>query len=233
MFGPESTATGRPRTSVESRSPRRRVEPLRQASTGARRAAPRRPSGTPARHATTTSSAPERRVGDVARRRRQVDVARSAGCGPSRRSPRASAARARERHVVPRSASRRANAVPHAPPPTTTAVHERAPEVDRDRHALELEPLAQLVLDPVAVVARHEARVVDGEAEARRPRRDLRAVQQVQPACALRRRLARLLQLAEEAVQLGGRDAARVLVVELADLVEQARDARGRSSPRW
>ena len=41
-------------------------------------------------------------------------------------------------------------------------------EVDRDGDALDLEPLAQLVLDPVAVVARDQPRVVDEEAEARR-----------------------------------------------------------------
>jgi hypothetical protein len=36
-----------------------------------------------------------------------------------------------------------------------------AHEVDRDGHARELEALAELVLDPVAVVARCQARIVD------------------------------------------------------------------------
>src|SRR5204863_3129687 len=97
------------------------------------------------------------------------------------------------------------------------------PEVDRHRDALELVALAQLVLDPVAVVARHEAGIVDRDAEARRARSDLRAVEKVQPLAALRRRLARLAQLAEEAVQLGRRDPRRMLVEELRHLVEDAR----------
>src|SRR5919108_696838 len=50
-----------------------------------------------------------------------------------------------------------------------------AHEVDRHGHALELEVLAQPVLDPVAVVARDQARVVDEEAEARRADAGLRA----------------------------------------------------------
>src|SRR5947208_1652682 len=53
-------------------------------------------------------------------------------------------------------------------------------EVDRDRYALEAELVAQPVLDPVPVVARDEARVVDDEPEARRARLDLSAVQEVE-----------------------------------------------------
>src|SRR5690242_276885 len=78
-------------------------------------------------------------------------------------------------------------------------------EVDRDGHALELETLAHLVLDPVGVVARHQPAVVDREAEARRTGRDLRAVQQVQALAVLRRRLAPFAELRVASVQLGRR----------------------------
>src|SRR4029079_14025815 len=91
-------------------------------------------------------------------------------------------------------------------------------EVDRDGHALQVETAAQLVLDPVAVVARYEARVVHVDAEARRPRAHLRAVEQVQALAVPGRRLAHLAQLAQRAVQLGGRDAAGVAVEEPLDL---------------
>src|SRR2546421_4394129 len=103
----------------------------------------------------------------------------------------------------------------------STAPHE----VDRDGNPLEVEAVAELVLDPVTVVARDQAGIVDEEAEARRARANLRAVEQVQAAAVARGRLARLAQLGEEAVQLAGADAARVLLEELLDLVEQARDA--------
>jgi hypothetical protein len=53
------------------------------------------------------------------------------------------------------------------------------PEVDRHRYPLELEPLAQLVLDPVGVVARDEALIVDEDA-GRRPAVTC-AVEQVRP----------------------------------------------------
>src|SRR4029077_5101219 len=72
-----------------------------------------------------------------------------------------------------------------------------ADEVDRHGHAVELEPLTQLVLDPVGVVARGEALIVDEDAEARRPLVDLRRVQHVQALAVLRRRLAPLAELAE------------------------------------
>src|SRR5207237_7459352 len=75
-------------------------------------------------------------------------------------------------------------------------------EVDRHRHAFQLEAFAQLVLDPVAVVAGHEPPVVDREAEARWARRDLRAVQEVQSLAVPGRRLPPLAQLREDAVQL-------------------------------
>src|SRR2546429_9607110 len=87
----------------------------------------------------------------------------------------------------PRSRSSVANAVPHDPPPTTTtfttapAPLRLADEVDRDRHALEAEALAQPVLHPVAAVARHQPRVVHVDAEARRPRRPPGPGPEVQP----------------------------------------------------
>src|SRR5262245_26310273 len=105
--------------------------------------------------------------------------------------------------ACPRSPSRRANTVPHDPPPTTTAfmiLGRRSfalDEVDRHGDTFEVEALAQLVLDPVPVVARDEAGVVDEDAKPRRPRRHLRAVEQPQAAAALRRARPRLAQLAE------------------------------------
>ncbi len=107
----------------------------------------------------------------------------SAGSGPSPRSPRACSG-SRQASVT-RARGRRAAA--RTPCPTSRRRRRRRPslgradEVDRDGTPCELEPLAQLVLDPVAVVARDEARVVDEDAEARRARRDLRAVEEVQP----------------------------------------------------
>src|SRR5207237_140753 len=67
----------------------------------------------------------------------------------------------------------------------------RAPyEVDRHGYALQAEALAQLVLDPVAIVARDEPRIVDEDSEARWPRVDLRGVEQIQAPAVARRRLA-------------------------------------------
>ena len=66
--------------------------------------------------------------------------------------------------------------------------------------------LAELVLDPVAVVAGDQAGVVDEEAEARRAHGRLGAVEEVQPLPVSRRGLADLPQLAEEAIQLARRD---------------------------
>src|SRR5207253_10043888 len=83
-------------------------------------------------------------------------------------------------------------------PPRESASAGSCHEVDRDRDAVEAEALAQPVLDPVAVIACHEAGIVDGEAKARRAHPDLRAVEEVEPAAARpARRLARLTQLGE------------------------------------
>src|SRR5215475_12798287 len=98
-------------------------------------------------------------------------------------------------------------------------------EVDRDRHAFELEPVAELVLDPVAVVARNERGVVHEETEPRRPRMNLRPVEEIEPPAVPRRRLADLAELGQEPVQLGGRDPVGVLVELAFDPVEEARDA--------
>ena len=126
MFGPESTATGRSRTSVESRSPVAGSRPfVRQSTAPSPRAAPRRPrrrrgSGRRGRRGLRSSRAPrDRQRRDV----RQVDVGQVArDCGRSRRSPRAcSGSRQTSVTSCSRSASRRAKAVPHEPPPTTAA----------------------------------------------------------------------------------------------------------------
>src|SRR3954453_8951569 len=94
-------------------------------------------------------------------------------------------------------------------------------EVDRHGYSLELEALAELVLDPVAVIARHEAGIVDEKTEARRPCRHLRSVEQIEPAPAAGWGLARLAQLGQELVQLRGRDAGLVLLELDLDPVEQ------------
>src|SRR3954454_11777455 len=126
----------------------------------------------------------------------------------------------------PRSRTSRANAVPHDPHPTTTTFTSRfLPKVDRDGDALELEAVAQLVLDPVRVVARDESRVVDEHADAWRAARDLRPVEHVQPAPSAAGRLARLAQDGERLVQLGRRDSRAVLLELRLDPVEQALDA--------
>src|SRR5512132_1733094 len=111
-----------------------------------------------------------------------------------------------------------------------------ADEVDDHGNAFEAELLAHPVLDPVAVVAGEEARVVDEEAKARRPGRDLRSIQKVEPPIVLRGPGPLLAQLAEEAVELTGADAAHMLRVELLDLGQEPSHAspglRGHRSDR-
>ena len=148
---------------------------------GTRGSAPRRRRGPPRRHGASPSVSPR-----VDGRRRANAVAR--------RAPATSRA-TRERHLVPRSASSAREA---RPPRAAARRRRRVISRGPPRKSIatgtpsQLEPLAQLVLDPVAVVARDEPRVVDGEPEARRPRRDLCAVEEVEAPLALRRRLARL-----------------------------------------
>src|SRR3954463_10718647 len=100
-------------------------------------------------------------------------------------------------------------------------------EVDRDRHAVQVESLTQLVLDPVAVVARDEAGVVDEDADARRAHADLRAVEEVEPPPPARpaRGLSRLAQPREGTVQLGRREPRDMPVEELRDPVEEPLEA--------
>src|SRR4051812_3323650 len=120
-----------------------------------------------------------------------------------------------------------ANAVPHEPPPTTTTFTQRSPwdEVDRHRDALELELLTQLILDPVGVIARHQAAVVDREAKTRRPRGHLRTVEEVEALAILHRGLAPRAEVGQEAVQLRRRGPGDVLVELPLDHVEQPLDA--------
>ena len=206
MFGPESTATGRPRTSVESRSPVAGSSPFVEAEH-------RRVAGSARRR-------PEARLGRQRRRaRRRRPEPRRASARPrtGRRRRSAGCARvaiARTSWRRERDVSRSASSARTRPPRAAADdddLSRACAEVDRHRHALELEPLAQLVLDPVGVVARDEARVVDGEAEARRARRRPARRRAGSGAVALGRRLARLPQLAEEAVQLRRRDAVACL----------------------
>src|SRR5262245_18315243 len=111
----------------------------------------------------------------------------------------------------------------------TAAVLGAAYEVDRDRHALEAEAPAQLVLDPVAVVAGDEPGIVDEEAEPRQPDADLSAVEEVEPAATRpARRLPRLAQLREGAVQLGRGDTRRVAGEGCGDPVEQLPETAAR-----
>src|SRR5439155_21055657 len=98
-------------------------------------------------------------------------------------------------------------------------------EVDRHGHALEPEVVADLVLDPVAVVAGDQTRVVDREAKAGWARGDLRPVEQIEALAVPRRRLPPFAQLGEESVELGRRDTRRVLVEQALDPVEQPLDA--------
>src|SRR4029079_10744948 len=98
-------------------------------------------------------------------------------------------------------------------------------EVDRDRHAGEVKPFAQLVLDPVGVVARDEARVVDVDPDPRRPGRDLGAVEQVEPLPLRGRRLPRLAQLRQGVVERRRRDPAGVLLEQVGDVDEQPVEA--------
>ena len=111
---------------------------------------------------------------------------------------------------------------PGAPPQGGERAHSGLHEIDGHRHAVEAKASAQLVLDPVGVVAGHEARVVDEDAEARRAGRDLRPVEQPQPAAALGGPRPRFAELAESLVELRRLDAAGVLGEELLHVVEQA-----------
>ena len=210
MFGPERTATGRPRTSVESRSPVAGSRPFVRLSTGAVPGSARRPRanarlGT----ATTTSSASASGASATARLDpAEVAVAGSAGCARSRRSP---APAPRSRHASVDLVPAVARADGERRPPRAAAddddLMHGVHEVDRRPAPFQLEALAQLVLDPVAVVARHQRPVVDED----RKRGGRLAT------CVPYRRFSRrpappaaaaFAQLRQHAVQLAGRDAA-------------------------
>src|SRR3954470_18579327 len=79
--------------------------------------------------------------------------------------------------------------------------------IDHERDALEAVALAQPVLEEEAVVAREEALVGDLDREARRAGLELGHVEEAHTSAAHRRRLAGCLDVGEEAVELGGRDA--------------------------
>ena len=125
MFGPESTATGRFVTSVDSRSPVAGSRPFVRLRIGQR--AGKRRDGLAERGARNRDDGEvrlgDRRLGD---RRRgdpvEIDVREVARVPPGRRDRRACSG-SRQASVTSWPWSRRttANAVPHEPPPTTTS----------------------------------------------------------------------------------------------------------------
>src|SRR5579862_38992 len=230
MFGPESTATDRPRTRVERRSPVAGSSPFARLRIGAvpGSASTRSPNAALGTAATMTSTSAGASASAIACAPLRSTCWRWRGFQPfSLIASACSLLRQARTTSWSRSRRRRVNAVPHAPAPTTkNRISGSFHEVDRDRHALEPELLAQLVLDPVAVVARHEAGVVDREPEAWRADADLCAVEEVETAAALPARwLPRLAQLAEGAVQLRRRDP-REVPLEPATRVGRDRDER-------
>ena len=138
----------------------------------------------------------------------------------------------RERHLVAVVAQEAGERRPPRARADDDDPHFGRDEVDGDGHALEPEARAQLVLDPVAVVARDEAAVVDEEPEARRARAHLRPVEEVEAASAAPGRLARLAELLQRAVELGGRDPARVAGEERPRSARGAARARARCARR-
>ena len=183
MFGPERTATGRSRHERREPVAGRRVEALREAEhrraagQRTRRRSPKAALGT----ATTTrfASAIGASSTVAASIPRQVDARQVArDCAPSRGSPRP--ARGRGRRASRRDRGRRGARERRAPRATADDDDVHAPSSDERWKSIdtgtpcELEARAQLVLDPVAVVARDEPRVVDEDAEPRRPRAGLR-----------------------------------------------------------
>src|SRR5687768_11644857 len=85
--------------------------------------------------------------------------------------------------------------------------------------------VTQAVLDPVAVVAGHQAGIVDVQSKTRRAHTHLRPVEEIEAPAVPTRARPLVAQLAEEAVQLRGGDPARVLRVELLDAIEQLADS--------
>src|SRR5215212_7546848 len=95
-------------------------------------------------------------------------------------------------------------------------------EVDDQRDPLQPPALAQAILDEVGVVARDALARVDLDREARRALARLRHVDELEAVVLLGRRLADLLDLGQEAVQLRRRDAAGRAVGERHRLDQQA-----------
>jgi hypothetical protein len=144
-------------TSVDSRAPSR-VEALREAED--RRVAGRAATTSPkTRLGTATTTSSRRRWGrrrSSRRRSREVGVLRVRGLRPV--AAIASTCRRRARRASPSwplSRSRHANAVPHEPAPTTTAL-TRDVTKSMETGTPSSRSARELVLDPVAVVARHE-----------------------------------------------------------------------------
>src|SRR4051812_41193244 len=96
--------------------------------------------------------------------------------------------------------------------------------VDHERHSFEPVALAQPVLQEEAVVAREEALVGDLDREARRARLELGHVEKPQPPAPHGRRLAGGLDVRQEAVELGRRDARPRPIGEVERLRHQAFD---------
>src|SRR3954469_487590 len=101
-------------------------------------------------------------------------------------------------------------------------------EVDDQRHAVHPVPRAQAVLDEVRVVACDAIARVDLDREARRRGLELGHVEQLEPVALLGRRLARLGDLGQEAVELRGGDAVVHPLAEDDRLVEDALDVAPR-----
>src|SRR3954454_18375297 len=79
--------------------------------------------------------------------------------------------------------------------------------IDHQRHALEAVALPKPVLEEEAVITREESLVGHLDGEARRARLELRHVEEAHAPPAHRRGLARGLEVGQEAVELGRRDA--------------------------
>src|SRR4051794_10411192 len=167
---------------------------------------------------------PARAVGQLGKRSASRAARRVAGREPSVESWRNTSVSAGTRRAAPLAGAPpdEAELPPSSSPSATTAAATPARiapvallavttllallEVDDQRHAVHVEPLAQPVLDEVGVVARHPVAAVDLDREARRARLVLGHVEQPQPRALLGRRLALLDDLAEEAVELRRRD---------------------------
>src|SRR5215211_2446300 len=94
-------------------------------------------------------------------------------------------------------------------------------EVDDERDAVEAVSLSEAVLDEVSVITGDARPAVDLNGEARWLYPDLGHVEHLQPMSLLRRRLPRLADLPQEAVQLGRGDPVRAAGAERQRLLQQ------------